>query len=78
MCPDSVSFIRTLLFAALTVGLFYSLLVVGKVTHLSFLHAVVIKVIWGGLLGAAVANTALRLALRDYQYLHPSFTSGTP
>ena len=29
-------------------------------------------------LGAAIGNTALRLALRDYHYLHPSLTSGTP
>ena len=75
-------FLRALLFAvlgaALTVVLFYSLFLVGKVTHLSFLQAAFIKVIWGGLLGAAVAHTALRLALRDYHYLHPSLTSGTP
>ncbi|MDG6099650.1 hypothetical protein EXU34_19505 [Alteromonas sp. ZYF713] len=75
-------FLRALLFAALgaalTVVLFYSLFLVGQVTHLSFLNAAFIKVIWGGLLGAAVANTALRLALRDYHYLHPSLTSETP
>ena len=29
-------------------------------------------------LGAAIGNTALRLALRDYHYLPPSLTSGTP
>lgn len=72
-------FLRALLFAllgaaltALLFGLFY---LVGEVEQLSFIVAAIVKVVWGGLLGAVVANTALRLALRDYSSQQPGISS---
>ncbi|WP_296049528.1 hypothetical protein [uncultured Alteromonas sp.] len=63
-------FLRALLFAllgaSLTSLLFGLSYLVGGVAQLSFTLAAIIKVVWGGLLGAVVANIALRLALRDY------------